>query len=237
LISEAEKDNDKLAYFAFVYLKTTLKIKEAIASGQFENGFQIEKLNIIMARNYLDAYSRYVNQKLITLSWRKAFIPPQKSQLILTQHLLLSINAQVNLNLGIAIAEILENEDFESLRADFNQVHSIFSSVAQEVLNKMSSDWPFLKLLLKITGNNPKYWFRRIISDGRNEIWDFAVRFSNVPDNNKARALSVRNQEVISKTEILFDSGPVANFIFRFIRNAEEGTVENKLKRLGYPIK
>ncbi len=232
VISEAEKNNDTSGYFATVYRKATLRIKEEIVSGQFENSSRIEKISVFIARNYFEAHSNFINKKPVTISWRKAFRLSKNSHPIVLQHLLMGINAQMNLDLGVAIAEVAKGKSLDELEADFNHIYGIFATVLREVQDNISSDWLTLKLLLKITGAIDKYLFDHIIADGRDETWRFANHYATISKVNKSRAFSFRDQEVAAKTEVILNPRLMDRFIFRLIHITETGSVARKIKKM-----
>ena len=96
--------NSRLGYFAALYRKVTLKVKEGINTGFFEDGPRMERLDVIFADRYLEAFEQ--NQKKIppTRSWQFAFETCKRWWPIVLQHLLLGMNAHINLDLGIAAA-------------------------------------------------------------------------------------------------------------------------------------
>ncbi len=232
VISEAEKSNNTSGYFATVYRKVTLRIKEEIVSGQFENSSRIEKINVFIARNYFEAHSNFINKKPVALSWRKAFRLSKNSQPIVLQHLLMGINAQMNLDLGVAIAEVANGKSLDELEADFNHIYEIFATVLREVQDNISSDWPTLKRLLKFTGAIDNYWFDHIIADGRDETWRFANHYATISKANKSRVFSFRDQEVSAKTEVILHPKLIDRFIFRLIHITETGSVARKIKKI-----
>ena len=59
IIIEAEKNNDASGYFSTLYQKVTIKVKEGIANGFFENGPRMEQLDIVFAKRYLETWYSY----------------------------------------------------------------------------------------------------------------------------------------------------------------------------------
>src|SRR5690606_26555708 len=90
-----------MAYFPILYRKVTVRIKEGIRANEFENSPQMEKLDVLFANRYIDAYESLDNNKPITQSWKIAFGAAKTGKLLIMQHLLLGINAHINLDLGI----------------------------------------------------------------------------------------------------------------------------------------
>lgn len=48
--------NDTAGYFAALYRKVTSRAKQGIADNEFEDGSRMEKLDVIFANPYINAY-------------------------------------------------------------------------------------------------------------------------------------------------------------------------------------
>jgi len=73
IILTSEQHQDPLGYFAVLYRKVTLKVKEGIAEGFFDDGPRMEEFDVVFANRYITAYNAYQQQEAITLSWQRAF--------------------------------------------------------------------------------------------------------------------------------------------------------------------
>src|SRR5665648_653323 len=91
IIIESEKNNDPLGYFAALYQKVTIKVKEGITNNYFENGPRMEQLDIVFAKRYLDAGYCYKNNEPVPLSWQKAFDLSPNYWPIVLQHILICL--------------------------------------------------------------------------------------------------------------------------------------------------
>lgn len=138
IILESSSNNSTMGYFAVLYQKVTIKVKEEIAAGFFDDGPLMEKLDIVFAKRYIDAYFMWKNQKPITKSWEVAFRESENSKLLVFQHLLLGMNAHINLDLGIAAAEISGSNNIEDLEEDFIRINEILASMVDDVQNGLS---------------------------------------------------------------------------------------------------
>ena len=98
IIDWSIKSNSRLGYFAALYRKVTLKVRAGISDGYFENGQRMERLDVIFANRYLEAFEQ--KQKNITpsRSWQLAFDASNHWWPIVLQHLLLAMNAHINLH-------------------------------------------------------------------------------------------------------------------------------------------
>ena len=106
IISECETNNNPLGYFAALYQKVTIKVKDGIENHIFDDGLRMEKLDVVFAKRYIEAYYAWQKKDTVTKSWQKAFELSTDYWPVVLQHLLIGMNAHINLDLGIASAEI-----------------------------------------------------------------------------------------------------------------------------------
>ena len=130
IILKSQEDNNPLGYFAALYRKVTIKVKEGIANNRFDNGPRMERLDVIFASRYLNAYFAYQKQEPVTQSWEEAFNLSNNYWPIVLQHLLIGMNAHINLDLGIAAAEVSKGENIEGLKNDFDTINTILSGLS-----------------------------------------------------------------------------------------------------------
>jgi len=232
IISESEKNNDTLGYFAALYQKVTIKVKEGIAAGSFEDGARMEQLDVFFAKRYIDAYFSFKKGEPITLSWQKAFDFSSHYQPIVLQHLLLGMNAHINLDLGIAANEISQGGNIADLESDFNRINEILSSLVHDVEKNLSEVWPTLKLILKLAGKVDDFMVDFSMKLARNGAWKFANQLSDTPDDQIPSLLEVRDQRVTAKANIVTNPGLVATIVLFIIRVMERGSVASKIRKL-----
>lgn len=232
IISEAERKNDPAGYFAALYRKVTVRVKEGIASGYFDDGPRMEQLDVAFAKRYLDAYFDFANQKPVALSWQKAFDLFQKKRPIVLQHLLMGMNAHINLDLGIAAAEVSAKVNPASLHADFNRINEILSALVHEVEENLSSIWPALKFILKHTGQVDDYLVDFSMKLARDGAWKFASQYAETPATEQAPALEARDLKVAAKTDLILKPGLLAVLVLWFVRITERGSVTDKIRKL-----
>jgi len=232
IIAESEQNNLPAGYFAALYRNVTIRVKDGIASGYFDDGARMEKLDVVFAKRYIDAYFNFSNNKPITQSWQKAFDLFSQYRPIVLQHLLMGINAHINLDLGIAAAKISEGKNLADLENDFNRINEILSSLVHAVEDDLSAIWPALKLILKYTGKVDDFLVDFSMKLARDGAWKFANQFSTVPKAGQPQAISDRDRKVAAKTSLILEPGLIASTILWLIRITELGSVASKIKKL-----
>jgi len=232
IILKSEQTSDPAGYFAALYQKVTIKVKEGIAAGSFDDGPRMEQLDVAFAKRYIDAYFSFKKGEPVMLSWQKAFDFSTHYQPIVLQHLLLGINAHINLDLGVAAKEISKGRNIADLENDFNRINEILSSLIHEVEEDLSKVWPTLKLILKLAGKVDDFMVDFSMKQARNGAWKFANQLSASPDDQILSLIEVRDQKVTAKASIVSNPGMIATIVLFIIRVMERGSVTDKIRKL-----
>ena len=232
IITESSASQNTLGYFAVLYQKVTLKVKEGIDTGYFDDGPRMEKLDVVFAKRYIDAYYAWRNGQPVTTSWEKAFNLSENKNLLVIQHLLLGMNAHINLDLGIAAAEISSPSNIDKLEDDFKRINEILASMVDEVQQGLSSIWPFLRKILALLGQIDNFLVDFSMQIAREGAWKFACNFVVQSQTARPGAIAARDEKVARKTNLITDPGRFVRFLFLIIRLTERGSVAEKIKKL-----
>ncbi|MEL6659758.1 MAG: DUF5995 family protein [Bacteroidota bacterium] len=228
-IQENEKAGSPLGYFPALYLKVTKQVKKGIAEGFFEKGHRMEQLDVIFASRYIDAYDAYQRQEQVTRSWERAFLLAQDYWPIVLQHLLIGMNAHINLDLGIAAATVMEGEPIEDLHTDFNRINQILSQLVGEVQEELATIWPTLHWILRKTGQIDDKLVDFSMEIARDGAWRLAKELAGVPQDQWPQMIEERDQKVARYANAITDPGWLINLALKFIRLGERGTVAQKI--------
>lgn len=232
IIDDAEKENDPLGYFAALYQLVTKTVRDKIGTGYFEDDKRMEKLDVTFANRYLEAHADFTKDKIITKSWKKAFDLSRKKKIIVLQHLLLGMNAHINLDLGIAAAEISTPENIEDLQKDFNKINEVLSVLTKNVEKDLSEIWPTLKWILKLTRKVDDFLIGFSMEFARDEAWRLANQLVGKEGAEKEQLIKERDQDVATLTRLIVPQNFIERFIFWIIRIGEKGDVAFKIKTL-----
>ncbi len=173
IIDQSIKTNSRMGYFAALYYKVTASVKAGIASNRFENGPLMEKFDVIFASRYLSALKAWENKEPLSASWQVAFDAAGSSSPLVLQHLLLGMNAHINLDLGIAAAQVSGGQ-LQSVQNDFDSINTIISALTYQVLHDIDRISPLLSLLGLHAGNQQSILIQFSIDNARDGAWCFA---------------------------------------------------------------
>ncbi|MDB5117649.1 MAG: hypothetical protein JWQ79_3141 [Mucilaginibacter sp.] len=174
IIAKCAAENSRLGYFATLYLKVTKSVKDGIAAGQFQDGPRMEKLDVVFASRYLDAYNKWAAKQQPTSSWAITFEQAERSSVLVLQHLLLGMNAHINLDLGIAAVEVCGDDPLSVMQQDFDAINTIISALTNEVLFELGQVSPLLSLLGLHASDSNSALIQFSIGNARDGAWCFA---------------------------------------------------------------
>ncbi len=232
IIDESEKNNDTLGYFAVLYKRVTLRVKEGILTNYFDDGPRMEKLDVVFAKKYIDAWVAWQSDNEVSESWEKAFLFSKKNWPVVLQHLLMGMNAHINLDLGIAAAEITQNKNIEDLKNDFFRINEILSSLVNEIQNNLSSIWPALKKILSKTGKIDNFLVDFSIELARDGAWEFAQNIAGIAKINLEPQIKIRDDKVAQKSAIITQPKIWIKIVLWIVRIGELGSISEKIKKL-----
>ena len=232
IIKQSEDNNDTAGYFAALYRKVTARVKQGIVNNEFEDGTRMEQLDVLFANRYIDAYFAWKQGLPITGCWKKAFDITTDYWPIVLQHLLMGMNAHINLDLGVAAAGISNGKDINSLQNDFNKINTILSSLVAGVKDELAAIWPRLKWILQRTNKVDDFMIDFSMQLARDGAWKFAVNIAGKPVADLDLLIAARDIKVAEKSKIITYDGFWASLIFGIIRMGERGSVKEKIGKL-----
>lgn len=127
IVDDCRRRADRRGMFAALYRRVTRAVKRGIQSGRFADGPRMDRIDVAFARRYLDAYDARIAGQPITRAWQVAFDAAERSGYLILQHLLVGMNAHINLDLGIAAAYTCPGPLLCELRPDYDVINDILA--------------------------------------------------------------------------------------------------------------
>jgi hypothetical protein len=147
IIEWAIKAQSHIGYFAVLYRRTTLAIRDAVNAGVFEDGPRMEALDVAFARRYFNALNTYFypgSDDGATLPWEVAFLGDHDGRAIILQHLMAGLNAHITFDLGLAVHAIAA-DSMDDLEVDYNRVNKILCQQLPDVLKVIDTLSPEIR--------------------------------------------------------------------------------------------
>jgi Family of unknown function (DUF5995) len=181
IIADCKAKRDPLGYFPALYRQVTLKVKQGIAAGFFDDGPRMDRFDALFASRYFTAYDAFRSGGQPTKSWQLAFQSTQSGGLIILQDLLVGINAHINLDLGVVAGETFQGQALQDFHGDFNKINDILFGLIPPVETVISRFSPLIGLLEKIGGQDMIRVLDFSMDAARDDAWLHAVLLSMQP--------------------------------------------------------
>jgi Family of unknown function (DUF5995) len=181
IIQHAWDDRSRLGYFAALYRRVTRAVRDGIAKGQFSDGPLMEKLDVVFASRYLDALAAYQSGGKPSRCWKVAFDACTDDSRLILQHLLAGMNAHINLDLGVASAQVSPGDQLPHLQADFDQINVVLAAQVGAVEDEMATVSPLVKGVSYVGRDAESSVINFNIDFARKTAWFTAERLANEP--------------------------------------------------------
>jgi hypothetical protein len=232
IMDRTYRERSRLGYFATLYRKVTLKIKEGIAAGRFEDGARMERFDVVFANRYFDAWQSFRHGGQPSMAWLVTFRAAQKWRLLIVQHLLLGINTHVNLDLGIAAVQIAPADALPSLKHDFEVINAILTELLDEVQDDVAAFSPWLWVLDRIGGRTDEALINFSMAKARSAAWSVAERLASLSPDEQAREIAALDRQVTTRAYLIQTPGFLLGMGLLGIRLAESDNIARIIERL-----
>jgi hypothetical protein len=230
IVADCKSNESRIGYFATLYRQVTQRIEQGILKSEFEDNFRMEKLDVLFAKRFIEAYELWLQGKKPTKSWEVAFEASQSNSHLALQHLFLGINAHINLDLGIAASETMVGMDLNGIRNDFNKINSILAELVDGVKANISTISPIFGWLIPLAKGKDEMLLNFSIQLARDGAWKFAEEYHLDP--NKNFQIMNRDEKISILAEKLINPGKLLSFLVKIIGFAEWKSVGKTMDQL-----
>ena len=232
IIEWAKANHSRMGYFAALYRKVTVKVKEGIVAGVFDDGARMERLDVIFANRYLEAFEQYHAAGKLTRCWTLAFDTSKRWRPLVLQHLMVGMNAHIELDLGIAAAETAPGEGLDSLKGDFFKINQILGSLVNGVQDELARVWPGLKLLDRFAGKADEGLANFGMKITRGRAWQVAETLAPLSQADRTAVIETLDAEVTKVGGVLLFQGYFFSLVMLLIRLTEKRSVRKIIEIL-----
>ena len=222
IIADCTSNNDRRGYFAALYYKVTARVKEGIQNNEFEKGPRMEQFDVAFAKRYIYAYYAWQENPTITNSWKVALDASKSNSKLVLQHLLLGMNAHINLDLGIIADEVATGHDLTTIHKDFNEINSILALLTYQVINDLRLISPLLSMLGLNAGDSDSILIQFSIGNARDGAWCFAEDLNAVNDAAYTAVVEARDTDITNLGNDLIKNKGFLRFGIWFIHLFEK---------------
>ncbi len=221
IIDWSRESHSRLGYFAALYRKVTVSVGDGIDNDDFEDGARMERLDVTFANRYLQALIDQERGVAPTRVWSFTFESAEAYWPIVLQHLMLGMNAHINLDLGIAAAETMRGESLEELHADFDKINEILVSLVGGVQQELADVWLTLRLFNVLLGSVDDALIGFSMEGARDEAWRTAATFWGAPESEWPPMIRRQDDKMLSLARLIRQPGIVLGAVTRIVRLGE----------------
>lgn len=226
IVEDSKAKESRLGYFAALYRQVTVTVKQRIDDGDyFDDNKRMENFDVIFANRYLDAFDQMQSGSEPTHSWDYAFQASRQWWPITLQHLLLGINAHINLDLGIAAFETVGPQGLPTLHGDFNKINDLLADLVGGVKEKLAMVWPPLRWLNRYFGDVETGVINFSMTKARDAAWSLAQELAELNEKDRDQAIARRDNETLSLSHAIRHPGFLLGLVTKVVRLGERGPV------------
>jgi hypothetical protein len=194
IVREAVRSGDRVGYFAALYRQVTVEVRTAMHDGLFDDAARMDRFDTLFGNRYFDAYDAWRRDRSGPRCWREAFGLLDDADTVIVQHLILGVNAHINLDLAIAAARTSPGEAIHAMRRDFLLINDILARVALSVQDSVGAVSPLMSLLDQVGARTDERILDFSVRQSREEAWYNAVLLAG--QNEEEREATVQRLDV-----------------------------------------
>ncbi len=197
IVASAKQDRSPIGYFAAMYLGVTRVVRTGIDQHRFTTPDRLADLTSVFAQRYVDAWRAHRAGDRPSAGWSVAFDAADRWRPTVLQHLLLGMNAHINLDLGIASAQVAPGDEIHGLRADFDAINDVLASLIQKIQDDLNRISPLYRFVDDVSGTVDRTVINFSIGRARAEAWKLAT-FLAVADGPAAQQRITEHDRLVA---------------------------------------
>lgn len=227
-------NESRLGYFAALYKRITIAVRNGIADHLFQDGPRMERLDVVFASRYFAALNGHFHPAqfpAVSHCWRVAFDGALLPGPLIVQQMLAGVNAHIGLDLGIAAATIAPGAALPSLHHDFNAINAVLSSQVTTVVMEIDSLSPVLAEIYAVLMKHELDLIADALVVVRDGAWDFANVLAREPAILRPSTMMLHDLEV-AKIGSLILHPPLFAGIVEIIASQESRDIVKNIETL-----
>lgn len=229
IVQQSKTSRSRAGYFAALYKRMTMAVAEGIRNHAFKDGPRMERLDIIFAKRYLDAYDAYQQAKTCSQSWKFVLDSCKLNSLTVIQHLLLGINTHINLDLAIAAAEVSDGASIDALENDFMKINDVIATLIDDVQECLGRVWLPMRLLERVVSGRHVPVINFSIDKARTASWSSAVLLAAMDRPQREAYIQQMDAAVLVLGKRIHSPGTLTALMLRGILATEYNDIKRTI--------
>lgn len=180
----AREENSADGYFTLIYTWETADLVRAADAGVFQAPDVVREMIVNFANRYFTARASFRAGEPTTQAWTVAFRASRTSSALVVQHILLAMNAHINLDLAPITA------DSGLPWADFAKIGMVLSQGVSRIQGCLNRTTPVLRALDRVGGGFDEMFTIYSLKEARRYAFDMAQRMRNAPEERRPALLA-----------------------------------------------
>ena len=189
MVAAARTRGDRLGWFGALYGQTTRTVRDQVAAGRFDDAERMCHFVERFAARYTGPLAAWQTGLPVPKSWKVAYQATGARDTIILQHLLLGINAHVNLDLAVVAAETCTSDEIDGLHDDFMRINEVLGALMPRVRGCIGRFSPLLDVIDRLGGGEDDEVLNFSIRVARDEAWSQALTLAAVDEPARRQAL------------------------------------------------
>jgi hypothetical protein len=174
-----------------LFLRVTNTIRSKIGTGYFDDDRRMELLDATFASRYLSAVQQFRNQDpALPAAWAVALNATARTNLTIVQHLLLSMNPHINIDLAVAASRTCPGDAIRSLQSDFIKINAILAGIVPAVISEIGSLSPCLHLISDLSEDGETSIIDFSLDEARNQSWAMALKLAALSESAREHEIA-----------------------------------------------
>lgn len=232
ILDDALRQGARIGYFAALYERVTTNIRRALVAGNvFQDNARMERLDVVFANRFLDAWDAHTSGGTPSRSWQAAFALLDDPGPLVVQHLLVGMNAHINLDLGIAAATVAPTPaELDALWPDFETINVVLARLVKVVEDELGQVSPRLERIEDIAPALEDRLFDFCIDAGRDVAWALAKELADTPLAGWEAPIQERDAVVAEAGRALYPLQGIPGHVQSWIHAAESADVRYNIQ-------
>ena len=175
-IEAGRDENTADAYFALIYLWETDDIAAAAQTGVFDAPDELRRMIVTFANRYFAARAQFRANQPTSRAWALAFDAARSTSSLVVQHILLAMNAHINVDLGVAAAET------GMPWPDYSRVDAILARGVSRIQGRLNRTTPVLRGIDMLGGGFDEMFTIYSVKAARRQAFTLAQRLRAAPE-------------------------------------------------------
>lgn len=171
----------RVGYFAVVCRRMCRALAGRISEEAFDDADRLDRFAGLIVRPYLDALAAFERDEEPPRSWLVCFSLADGGEATILQHVITGTNAQVNLDLAVAAAQLVRGGSIADVEADFGRVAAIIGEELERVQGAVAPFSPLVGCLRAVADGPGGEVLRFSLPVAVEEAWRRAVLLSALP--------------------------------------------------------